>query len=539
MKRQLLAGLLALGMMLCLLPGVALAVDSDFEIENGIVLTKYNGPGGNVIIPDGVIAIGDCAFCCCENLTSVSMPNSVTSIGKGAFQRCVNLTSVTMSDNISYIGEWAFENCDNLSEITLPNSVLCIQCAAFQNCRSLTSFTIPRQVAGIGESDLVGIPKNIFGGCEKLSEIKVDPNNKTYTAADGVLFTKSMTSLVEYPAGKSSSTYIVPDGVTSIGNGAFEDCSQLTSIIIPNSVTSIEPWAFCNCSKLVHINIPGNITSIEHGVFCGCSELTGITLPDSITSIGFESFYECSKLTSIVIPKGVTTLMEGAFRSCSNLTNIVIPDSVTTIGTDVCGRCTALKDVYYCGDPMQWKRIQILEPNDELFSANIHYNSIVPLFTDVPATEYYAKPVAWAVEQGITNGTSATTFSPNSTCTQGHILTFLWRAQDEPAPAGAVSGTEYYAKAMQWAKEQGLIGANLSPSAPCTRADVVTYLWKLAGSPNAKTSNFTDVPASCSQAVAWAVEKGVTNGTSATTFSPDSICTRGQIVTFLYRDRAN
>ena len=157
-------------------------------------------------------------------------------------------------------------------------------------------------------------------------------------------------------------------------------------------------------------------------------------------------------------------------------------------------------------------------------------------FTDVKTGDYFADPVLWAVEKKITAGTSATTFSPNTTCTQGQILTFLWRAKCEPKPTGTVSGTQYYATAAQWAKEQGLTD-NFSAEADCTRAMVVTYLWKLAGSPKTGTSNFTDVSANAdyAQAVAWAVEQDITSGTGNGQFSPNSTCTRGQIVTFLYR----
>ena len=157
-------------------------------------------------------------------------------------------------------------------------------------------------------------------------------------------------------------------------------------------------------------------------------------------------------------------------------------------------------------------------------------------FTDVKTGDYFADPVLWAVEKKITAGTSATTFAPNATCTQSQILTFLWRAKGEPKPTGTVSGTQYYATAAQWAKEQGLTD-NFSAEADCTRAMVVTYLWKLAGSPKTGTSNFTDVSANAdyAQAVAWAVEQGITSGTGNGQFSPTSACTRGQIVTFLYR----
>ena len=164
-------------------------------------------------------------------------------------------------------------------------------------------------------------------------------------------------------------------------------------------------------------------------------------------------------------------------------------------------------------------------------------------FTDVAASAYYADAVAWAVEKGITSGTGdGTTFSPNATCTTAQILTFLWRANGSPAPTGnnaAVPAGQYYTDAANWALEKGLTD-NFSADTPATRAATVTYLWKLAGKPAAEAAAFTDVDAGAeyAQAVAWAVKKGVTAGTSATTFAPDNTCTRGQIVTFLHRDLA-
>ncbi len=161
-----------------------------------------------------------------------------------------------------------------------------------------------------------------------------------------------------------------------------------------------------------------------------------------------------------------------------------------------------------------------------------------PKFTDVPVDAYCADAVAWAVEQGITNGFSATTFSPNDTCTRAQIITFLWRAAGSPEPKNVsafadVKTDAYYAKATAWAKENGMAGGDaFSPNAPCTRKMAVEFMWKHAGSPDAAAASFSDVS---SPAVNWAVEKGVTNGSSATTFSPDNTCTRGQIVTFLYR----
>lgn len=163
-------------------------------------------------------------------------------------------------------------------------------------------------------------------------------------------------------------------------------------------------------------------------------------------------------------------------------------------------------------------------------------------FADVKADAYYAAPVAWAVENGITTGTSASAFSPDATCTTAQILTFLWRASGSPAPGAAHDAdpaVAYYSDAASWALERGLTDA-FSADAPATRAATVTYLWKLAGSPEAGLAPFSDVPAGAdyARAVAWAVEEGITSGTGNNTFSPDSTCTRAEIMTFLYRDMA-
>ncbi len=165
-------------------------------------------------------------------------------------------------------------------------------------------------------------------------------------------------------------------------------------------------------------------------------------------------------------------------------------------------------------------------------------------FTDVKASDYFAEAVQWAVEQNITSGTSKTTFSPNATCSKAQILTFLWHANGSPEPTAAtpftdVKTADYFYKAALWAAEKGLVsGSTFGANADCTRAMTVEYMWKAAGSPApAGKADFDDVPANAdyAQAVAWAVEKNITSGTGDGNFSPTATCTRGQIVTFLYR----
>ena len=167
-------------------------------------------------------------------------------------------------------------------------------------------------------------------------------------------------------------------------------------------------------------------------------------------------------------------------------------------------------------------------------------------FADVPADSYYAKAVAWAVKNGITNGKGNGLFGSNDPCTRGQIVTFLWRAAGSPEPKNAASFTDvpagaYYAKAVAWAIENGITlgttDTTFSPDVACTRAQSVTFLYRALGKLASSKAAFSDVPADSyyADAVAWAVENGVTNGTTDTTFSPNNGCTRAQIVTFLYR----
>lgn len=166
-------------------------------------------------------------------------------------------------------------------------------------------------------------------------------------------------------------------------------------------------------------------------------------------------------------------------------------------------------------------------------------------FTDVPAGEYYAAPVAWAVKEGITNGTSATTFSPSKECSQVEIITFLWRAAGKPSSStkAPITVASYYQDAVNWAYSKHFISDSFTPDTPCSRLQAVLYIWMALDWPKATktTATFTDLPndESLLEAVSWAVEAKVTNGTSDTTFSPGKVCNRGEIVTFLYRAYTN
>lgn len=174
-----------------------------------------------------------------------------------------------------------------------------------------------------------------------------------------------------------------------------------------------------------------------------------------------------------------------------------------------------------------------------------------PVFTDVPGGSYYEEAVRWAAENGVTAGTDSAHFSPDGICTRAQAVTFLWRAAGSPAPKSAtmpftdVPAGSYYYDAVLWAVENGITkgtsDAAFSPDKTCTRAQIVTFLWRSQNAPAAGSSNpFADIAASdyYAGAVLWAVKNDITKGTGATTFSPDADCTRAQIVTFLWRTLA-
>jgi len=220
-----------------------------------------------LIIERGVTRIGSLAFGHLKNLTSVSIANTVLTLREGAFFRCTTLPSITIPDGLRTIKTYAFRDCSSLNSIILSKTVEEIDLSAFDGCFSLTS-------------------------------IEVANANTNYASENGILFNKDKTVLFFYPAGKSGG-YTIPNNVVAIGNGAFRDCTKLTSVAIPNSVTSIGEAAFSFCTSLTSLKIPNSVTSIGTSTFFDCTNLTSVTIPSSVTSIGYSAFYSCHNLKKI------------------------------------------------------------------------------------------------------------------------------------------------------------------------------------------------------------------------------------------------
>ena len=226
---------------------------------------------------------------------------TVTSVGARALSGNPELTSVTIPEGVTSIGNYAFYACSGLTSVSIPSSVTSIGNNAFSNC-SLTSVTIPSNVTSIGFSPF---------GCPGLTSISVESGNSVYDSRNNcnAIIETATNTLIQ-----GCKNTIFPEGVTSIGNGAFSGCSSLTSVTIPTSVTSIGSSAFNSCTSLTSVTIPEGVTSIGNAAFDYCISLTSVTIPSSVTSIDNYAFFDCTGLTTVTsLIKEPFTIEENVF----------------------------------------------------------------------------------------------------------------------------------------------------------------------------------------------------------------------------------
>ncbi len=259
----------------------------------------------DVALPDGLTEIYGGVFNSCKSLKEITLPSHLTVLGESAFSDCVGLEKIDVPESVTKIDDLVFNGCTGLTKIELHEGLKKIGKAAFKNCKKLTNVTIPTTVSSISEAP--------FRGCAELKSIRVEPKNKYFKSEpakrDGkdknhVLFNKSKSKLIAYPASCQDVNYDIPDSVTVISDWAFSECSKLTRITIPDSVAEVGEGAFCNCTKLDVVEIPDSVTKIDDCAFRGCQSLERVLIPDSVTELGWGVFDGCEKTVTVYCDEG-------------------------------------------------------------------------------------------------------------------------------------------------------------------------------------------------------------------------------------------
>lgn len=546
------------------------------------------GKSADYAVPSGTVAIAGGAFKDCAKLESLVIPDSVTAIGKSAFENCAALKRITLPKSITKLEASCFSGCAALAEIALPDSVKTLGEKVFSGCAALKSVKIPAEVTVI--------PTEAFFGCVSLESITI-PKSVSHInerAFDGCTALKK----VDYLGSDTDWSQVTKE----TGNNALDNAEKsftrtdhehkYTDTVIPPTCTERGCTVhLCACGdKREDSYTPPLGHNYKGGICVRCGILDPnrdtqhehdfiptVTKPTCLTE-GFTT-YTCScgecYTKDYVSAVGHKTQLQNA-KAAGCLTGGYTGDEVCT----VCGKVFKQGSVIFAlGHDPQSVRVKAPTCTESGYTGDLicmrcgdmtqigttvaaaghkFFGGVcsvcgtkgaeaVPEFDDVKPGAFYFDAVQWAVKNGITNGTGKSTFSPNTVCSRYQIVMFLWRAAGQPEAKAAVSfadvkpGDIFY-EAVQWAVERGITkgtsSTSFSPYAPCTRGQIVTFLYRSAGSPKVSGAcNFSDVSSGsfCHDAVIWASSEGITNGTSAGRFLPDEGCTRAQVVTFLYR----
>ena len=303
-----------------------------YDLKNGFTDAYIfaNTPAlKTVVLPENLTVIGLNVF---ENsgVAKMDMPATVATIADYAFKNCDGLTELEFSTDLIFLGKECFYDCNNLAKADIPMSLEALGSLAFAYCQKLTTAFIP---AGI-----LGLDGNPFAGCTGITSFTLDPDNRDLVEKDGVLYDKTMYSVLYYPAYLTAETFVLPDSVQEIGTGAMAG-AQIKNLVVPNRITKIKDHAFA-ASGLESITFHNAITAIGDYAFYGCYNLNNVTIPNNVVTLGNYAFANCTSLNNFVFENkldGQSPYVIGIhfFDGCAAMTEVILPNKMTLSSADL------------------------------------------------------------------------------------------------------------------------------------------------------------------------------------------------------------